>query len=204
SVRENSQDLGSLGGKILRINSDGSIPTDNPYPNSAVYSLGHRNVQGLAWTSDGRMWASEFGQNTWDELNQIQAGKNYGWPVVEGIAQNSSYIDPVIQWPTDIASPSGISAIGTDVYLASLRGSRVWRVDTQKLVQGESTLATDIPEAVSFFADSFGRIRDLHIQADGALLILTNNTDGRGRPGTDDDRLIALENISSHSSKNSR
>ncbi len=93
-----SQDLNSLGGKILRLTLDGRVPADNPFVGSYVYSYGHRNVQGMAWASDGSMYASEFGQNTWDELNQIKAGGNYGWPVVEGKAGNSNYIDPLQQW----------------------------------------------------------------------------------------------------------
>ncbi|GAB3999228.1 hypothetical protein GCM10029992_27410 [Glycomyces albus] len=94
----NAQDLESLAGKILRVNPDGSVPEDNPFEGSPVYSYGHRNVQGLAWGSDGEMYASEFGQDTWDELNHIEAGANYGWPVVEGTGGEPGYTDPLINW----------------------------------------------------------------------------------------------------------
>jgi glucose/arabinose dehydrogenase len=83
-VAENAQDRRSLGGKILRIEPDGSIPPDNPFPGNPVYSYGHRNVEGLAWDSEGQLYASEFGVSTWDEVNRIEAGENYGWPAVEG------------------------------------------------------------------------------------------------------------------------
>jgi len=105
---ENSQDRGSLGGKILRIEPDGSVPSDNPFPNNPVYSYGHRNVEGLAWDAEGQLYASEFGQNTWDEVNRIEAGENYGWPEVEGKGgEDEGYVDPITVWPTSAASPSG-------------------------------------------------------------------------------------------------
>src|SRR5690606_18897085 len=106
---QQAQDLQQLGGKILRMAPDGSVPGDNPFENSHVYSSGHRNVQGLAWSDDGTMYASEFGQNTFDELNIIEAGGNYGWPETEGKSGgNRSYIDPIAQWSPSEASPSGI------------------------------------------------------------------------------------------------
>ncbi|WP_258067132.1 sorbosone dehydrogenase family protein [Arthrobacter sp. GMC3] len=120
----NAQNPASLGGKILRTTRDGGIPSGNPFPNSPVWSLGHRNVQGIAWDAQGRMWASEFGQNTWDELNQIRAGNNYGWPVVEGMGSDSRFTNPVLQWPTSEASPSGIAIAGTTLYMAALRRER--------------------------------------------------------------------------------
>ncbi|HET6920430.1 MAG TPA: PQQ-dependent sugar dehydrogenase, partial [Jiangellaceae bacterium] len=95
-----AQDLESLGGKILRLNPDGTVPADNPFDDSPVFSYGHRNVQGLAFDDDGNLWASEFGQNTWDELNLIQAGENYGWPLVEGIGNDDRFVDPLAQWST--------------------------------------------------------------------------------------------------------
>ncbi len=106
--RDSSQDVASLSGKILRMNIDGSVPADNPFPDSLVYSLGHRNPQGIAWDGDGQLWAAEFGQNTWDELNIIRPGANYGWPVVEGAADEPGFVNPVYQWATDDASPSGL------------------------------------------------------------------------------------------------
>ena len=93
-----------------------------------MWSYGHRNVQGLAFDATGQLWASEFGQNTWDELNRIEKGGNYGWPVVEGAPADAGYVDPVRQWHTDDASPSGIAIAGNAVYMAALRGERLWQI----------------------------------------------------------------------------
>ncbi|QPZ39105.1 PQQ-dependent sugar dehydrogenase [Paramicrobacterium chengjingii] len=177
-----AQDVDSLAGKILRITPDGSVPDDNPFEGSRVYSLGHRNPQGLAWTDDGRMWASEFGQNTWDELNLIEPGANYGWPIVEGMADDDAFTDPVLQWTTDEASPSGLTAIGDTLYMAGLGGERLWVITDPA---GEA-------HAASYLNGELGRIRDVVATASGSLWLITNNTDGRGNPDPDDDRLITL------------
>ncbi|GAB2523602.1 PQQ-dependent sugar dehydrogenase [Paramicrobacterium agarici] len=179
---ENAQDVDSLAGKILRMTPDGGVPDDNPIDGSLVYSLGHRNPQGLAWTDDGTLWASEFGQNTWDELNAIEPGANYGWPTVEGIADDDRFVDPVLQWSTAEASPSGLAAIGDTLYMAGLGGERLWVIATE----------SDAPTASAFFVGEFGRVRDAVATASGSLWLLTNNTDGRGNPGADDDRLIEV------------
>ena len=102
-------------------------PSDNPFPDSYVWSLGHRNVQGLAFDTQGRLGASEFGQNTFDELNLIEPGANYGWPEIEGAGGAPRYVDPIATWSTDEASPSGVAVYGDAVYMASLRGQRLWR-----------------------------------------------------------------------------
>src|SRR5690606_26644823 len=120
--RNLAQRMDSLGGKILRIEPDGGIPADNPFPGSPIYSLGHRNPQGLAWDADGQLWASEFGQNRWDELNQIVPGGNYGWPEVEGQEAAPDFIEPVRQWRTNEASPSGLAFIDGTWFMAALRG----------------------------------------------------------------------------------
>lgn len=177
-----AQDPDSLGGKILRIAPDGSVPGDNPTPGSPVYTLGHRNPQGIAWTEDGRMWASEFGQDTWDELNEIVAGSNYGWPVVEGIGGDARYVDPIVQWATDDASPSGLAAIGDTLFVAALKGERIWSVDVADGVGA--------PEA--WFTGQYGRIRDVAAGPHGTLRFVTNNTDGRGDPADGDDRLYQV------------
>jgi glucose/arabinose dehydrogenase len=185
-VTGNSQDLASLGGKILRVDATGAIPADNPFPGSPVYSYGHRNPQGIAWDRDGRLWASEFGQNTWDELNLIEPGVNYGWPAVEGIGDNPDFRNPVYQWSTSEASPSGLHWSRDTLFMAALRGERLWTI-------------TATPESVGvedWFAGQFGRLRDVIDGPNGTLWILTNNT---GRTPRDEDdkilevRLAALE-----------
>jgi glucose/arabinose dehydrogenase len=182
-LRDAAQDADAWGGKILRITPEGDPAPGNPFGN-AVWTLGHRNVQGIAWTPDGRMWASEFGQDTWDELNEIVGGANYGWPVVEGEGGGGAYADPVIAWPTSEASPSGIAAVGSTVFVAGLRGERLWAVE----VSGTSAAQ---PRAEPVL-EGQGRLRDVVVAPDGALWVLTNNTDGRGSPRAEDDVLIRL------------
>ncbi|WP_281533907.1 PQQ-dependent sugar dehydrogenase [Cryobacterium breve] len=174
-----AQDLGSLGGKILRMTPTGTVPPDNPF-GTLVYSYGHRNPQGIAWDSRGRLWASEFGQSTWDELNLITPGADYGWPEAEGIAHDSRYTDPVVQWRTSEASPSGLAIVGDTLFVAALRGERLWRVDSSTGV------------ATAWFVNTFGRLRDVVAGPDGTLWFVTNNTDGRGTPAPGDDRLYSV------------
>jgi glucose/arabinose dehydrogenase len=179
-----AQDRQSLGGKVLRIDQDGQVPPGNPFDDSPVWSLGHRNVQGLAWDSAGRMYASEFGQDTWDELNRIEPGKNYGWPVVEGKGDREGYVDPLVQWPTSDASPSGI-AIGPDhaVYLAALRGESLWRVPLDD--QG----GAGKPERL--LHGTYGRLRTVVTAPDDRLWLVTSNT-FRGTPRPGDDQVLIL------------
>jgi glucose/arabinose dehydrogenase len=179
-----AQDMSSLGGKILRMTPDGQVPQDNPVSGSLVYSPGHRNVQGLAWDAQGRLWASEFGQDTWDELNLIEPGKNYGWPVVEGIAHRAGYVDPVAQWHTDEASPSGIAYAAGSIWMASLKGQRLWRIPL------DGTKAAAAPQA--FFTGTYGRLRTVVAVDDHTILLSTSNTDGRGTPHPGDDRILQL------------
>ncbi|MFK3679075.1 PQQ-dependent sugar dehydrogenase [Microbacterium sp. NPDC090218] len=179
--RESAQDLESLSGKILRLTPVGDVPADNPFEGSPVYSLGHRNPQGLAWSSDGVLYASEFGQDTWDELNVIEAGGNYGWPVVEGIADRDDFIDPVQQWAPDAASPSGIAIAGGAVFVANLRGERLREVPLN-----------DLSASAEYYVSEYGRLRDVVVAPDGALWMLTNNTDGRGDPEEGDDRILRV------------
>jgi glucose/arabinose dehydrogenase len=178
-----AQDGNSLNGKILRLSPDGSVPSDNPFPGSPVYTLGHRNPQGLAWDANGQLWASEFGQNTWDELNRIVPGKDYGWPVVEGIAHDRRFVDPVAQWSTDEASPSGLAYAGGAFWMAGLGGQRLWRITIS---------ASGHASTRALFAGNagYGRLRDVAAAPGGGLLVLTDNTDGRGTPRDGDDRLL--------------
>ena len=175
---DRAQDVTSLGGKILRIHPNGSIPADNPFQGSPVYSLGHRNPQGIAWDDEGNLFAAEFGQNTWDEFNAIEAGGNYGWPVVEGRGDNPDYIDPLLQWSTDEASPSGLTYIDHTFFLAALRGESVWAIYVR---DGEAS-------AQRWFPGEHGRIRDVAPSPAGKLWLITSNTDGNGdqRDGADE------------------
>ncbi|QMU96699.1 PQQ-dependent sugar dehydrogenase [Microbacterium esteraromaticum] len=179
--RDRARDRDFLGGKILRVTPEGEPARGNPF-GSPVYSIGHRNVQGLAWTDDGTLWASEFGQNTWDELNRIEAGGDYGWPDHEGFARVDDAIDPVAVWTPDEASPSGIAVIDDVVYVAGLRGQRLWLYDT----------AAPSIEPWPVYTGEFGRLRDVIAGPDDTFWVLTNNTDGRGSPGAGDDRLLQL------------
>jgi len=181
--RDEAQDPASLAGKILRLTPDGEAAPGNPFGTPA-WSIGHRNPQGLAWDATGRLWAAEFGQNTWDELNRIERGANYGWPVVEGLAGDPRFTDPVVQWPTSEASPSGLAVVGDTLALAALRGERVW---TAYPATGDAP-----PTVQPWFVGEFGRIRDVAPGPDGELWFVTNNTDGRGTPAEGDDRLLAV------------
>ncbi|MCB5166642.1 PQQ-dependent sugar dehydrogenase [Streptomyces bambusae] len=182
--RSLSQDRKSLGGKILRMTPDGEPVHGNPEADSVVYSYGHRNVQGLAWDAEKRLWAAEFGQNTWDELNRIEPGGNYGWPVAEGKAGKAGFRDPVAQWRTEEASPSGIAFAAGSVWMAGLRGERLWRIPL------DGTRPAADPEA--FLTEKYGRLRTVVAVAPGRLLLLTSETDGRGTPTPADDRLLAV------------
>ncbi|MFI1619372.1 PQQ-dependent sugar dehydrogenase [Streptomyces lydicus] len=184
-----AQDKASLGGKILRMTPDGEPAHGNPAADSVVYDYGHRNVQGLAWDSDHRLWASEFGQDTWDELNLIEPGRNYGWPEVEGKAKGrqtgAGFTDPVEVWKTKDASPSGIAYAKGSIWMASLRGERLWRI----ALNGTKPVAA--PEA--FLKGTYGRLRTVVATDDGGLWLVTSNTDGRGTPHKGDDRILRLK-----------
>ncbi|MFP3396120.1 PQQ-dependent sugar dehydrogenase [Brevibacterium sp. SIMBA_078] len=185
--RDSAQEETALSGKILRMTPDGDIPADNPFGDSLVFSMGHRNPQGIGWDDEGTMYASEFGQDTWDELNVIEAGGNYGWPEVEGIVEgddgstggDGDFIDPVQQWSPDEASPSGLAVTDDSILIAGLRGERLHQVPLD-----------DLSASNELWTSEHGRLRDVVEAPDGSLLMLTNNTDGRGEPGPDDDRLL--------------
>ena len=192
----NSQDRNSLGGKILRLRPDGRVPEDNPFPNSPVYSYGHRNVEGLAWDAEGRLYASEFGQDAFDEVNLIRPGDNYGWPEFEGDggeeAEAAGYVNPVTTWSTSEASPSGAEILKNgvipqwegDLFVAALRGERLWRLE----------LGPDgnVIRRHQLLRDEVGRIRNVVQAPDGSLWVTTSNRDGRGMPDAWDDRIIRL------------
>lgn len=178
--RDRAQDRAFLGGKILRLTPEGRPAPGNPFGDSPVYSYGHRNVQGLAWNSAGQLYASEFGQNQYDELNRIEPGNNYGWPVVEGPSEDRRFTAPIATWATNEASPSGLAVLGDRVYMACLRGQRLYRI----AFDGSS------PEAL--LVGDYGRLRHVAAAPDGTLWVLTSNRDGRGRPTSSDDRILRL------------
>ncbi|MGW7050962.1 PQQ-dependent sugar dehydrogenase [Streptomyces sp. NPDC054887] len=180
-----AQDKKSLGGKILRMTPDGEPVHGNPEADSVVYSYGHRNVQGLAWDSQKRLWAAEFGQNTWDELNLIRPGRNYGWPEVEGKGDQEGYVDPVAEWKTSEASPSGIAYAAGSIWMAGLRGERLWRIP----LDGTEPVAG--PEA--FLAEKYGRLRTVVAAGGDKLWLVTSETDTRGTPEAGDDRILNVE-----------
>ncbi|NGN64026.1 PQQ-dependent sugar dehydrogenase [Streptomyces sp. A7024] len=180
-----AQDKDKPNGKILRMTPDGKPAKGNPKADSVVYSYGHRNVQGLAWDGEKRLWASEFGQDTWDELNHIQPGKNYGWPVVEGKSEDKRYTNPLEQWSTADASPSGLAYSKGSLWMAGLRGTRLWRVPL------DGTKAVAEPQA--FLEREYGRLRTVVALENGDLLVTTSNTDGRGDVRDGDDRILRLK-----------
>nr|WP_246469866.1 PQQ-dependent sugar dehydrogenase [Streptomyces olivoverticillatus] len=180
-----SEDKSSLGGKILRMTPDGRPAPGNPEAGSVIYTFGHRNVQGLAWDTDKRLWASEFGQDTWDEINLIEPGHDYGWPVVEGKAGRPGYTDPVEQWRPADASPSGLAYAKGSLWMAGLRGRRLWRIP---VAGGKPAGAPQ-----DFLHSRYGRLRSVLATDDGGLWLTTSNTDGRGEPSRDDDRLLLLK-----------
>ncbi len=179
-----AQDKKSLGGKILRLTPEGEPAAGNPFPDSAVYSYGHRNVQGLAWDSRQRLFAAEFGQDTWDELNAIVPGADYGWPTAEGRSEDTKFRNPTAQWHTDDASPSGIAYAEGSIWMAGLKGQRLWRVPLK------GTAASADPQA--FLEGDYGRLRTVVSAGGDKLWVTTSNTDGRGDPKKGDDRILEL------------
>ncbi|HET9945112.1 MAG TPA: PQQ-dependent sugar dehydrogenase, partial [Actinomycetes bacterium] len=133
--------------------------------------------------SRGRLWAAEFGQNTWDELNRIEPGENYGWPVVEGRSSDERFVNPVRQWRTSEASPSGIAVAEDSVFMAALGGTRLWQVPIPDGRAGR-------PAAL--MRQRYGRLRTVVAAPDGSLWVTTSNRDGRGAPREGDDRIVRL------------
>jgi glucose/arabinose dehydrogenase len=181
-----AQDRGSLNGKILRMNPDGSVPSGNPFGNSLVWSLGHRNVQGLAWDRSGRLWATEFGQNTTDEVNLIRPGRNYGWPEVEGRGNTDGgkFTNPVVTWsPTSTSSPSGDAIVGSRLYVAALQCGCLWQIRLDGISAGKPR---------KLLSGRYGRLRTVVRAPDGSLWVSTSNRDGRGDPKKGDDRIVRV------------
>lgn len=187
-----AQQLDNLGGKILRLELDGSIPHDNPFEQSAVYSWGHRNPQGLAWHLDtDELYSSEHGQTAHDEINIIKPGHNYGWPVIEGDQHAEGMEAPILHSGTDTWAPSGATFIAqgpwqNDLLVTNLRGEQLLRIVFDP---DDPTL---VSELIPLYKGEYGRIRDVYESADGTIYFLTNNRDGRGNPRANDDRIMML------------
>jgi glucose/arabinose dehydrogenase len=176
---EVAQDLKSFAGKILRLNLNGSVPSDNPFKGSYVYSYGHRNPQGLAWSRAGTLYESEHGPSAHDEINVIKAGQNYGWPVIIGDEKKAGMAIPLFQSGKDTWAPSGMAYYEGKLYVATLRGNSLREFDPEKLTT--RTLVSGL-----------GRIRDVLIDGE-YLYFVTNNTDGRGTPNEKDDKLYRIK-----------
>lgn len=180
-----AQDISYLGGKILRVNDDGSMPSDNPFSDSPIYSYGHRNPQGLAWDSHGKLWATEHGRSIplsgYDELNQIEAGKNYGWPIIQGSETKAGMMSPVINSGANTTwAPAGMLHYEGRLFFTGLRGEALYEFDpvTNRLT--------------SHLFREFGRLRAVVLGPDGWFYISTSNTDGRGKPHPEDDIIIKI------------
>lgn len=183
-----AQDINSLAGKILRVKEDGSIPPDNPFGNK-VYSYGHRNPQGLAWDSKGRLWATEHGpsgaQSGFDELNRIEKGANYGWPIIKGDEEEDGMRTPVVHsGPHDTWAPAGAVYVGTSVFFTGLRGQSIYEVEINE--------DGSVMRMTAHLRKDFGRLRALVEGPDGYLYVTTSNTDGRGVPQVGDDKIIRI------------
>ncbi len=180
ALSAHAQDISSLAGKILRINDDGTIPESNPFPNSAVYSYGHRNPQGLAWDSKGNLWATEHGASAGDEVNFILKGKNYGWPTIRGVQKSAGMESPVLESGSSTWAPAGAAVLNSSLFFTGLRGQALYEIDIKT-----RSLKTH-------FKGQFGRIRDVVRGPDNFLYLLTSTRDGRGVPMKGDDQIIRI------------
>jgi glucose/arabinose dehydrogenase len=177
-----SQKKGSLGGKILRVDKEGRAVDGNPFGNR-TWSDGHRNVEGLAFDADGRLWASEFGDQRFDELNLIEKGGNYGWPTVEGKSDDDRFVQPKVTWSTSDCSPSGLAITRSTAFVAALQGECLWAAPLD---------GTDTGKPRALFRGTYGRIRTVVVAPDESLWVTTSNTDGRGDSRDGDDRILRV------------
>ena len=184
-VPELAQRLESLAGKILRVNADGSVPADNPFAGSPVYSLGHRNPQGLAWDREGRLIATEHGPTGRDKINLIRPGANYGWPRVRGKAGDARYVDPLIESGDDTWAPSGIAILDDELFVAGLRSQQLLRMSLGRDLE--------VTRTTSLLEQTYGRLRDVVVGPEGALYVTTSNRDRTTTDiDDDDDRILKV------------
>ncbi|MFD6952090.1 glucose sorbosone dehydrogenase [Nocardiopsis sp. TSRI0078] len=178
-----AQNTDSLAGKILRVTPEGEPAPGNPFDNR-VYSYGHRNVQGLAWDEEGNLYATEFGADKLDEVNLVEAGNNYGWPEVEGPGGGDEYVDPLVTWSPEEASPSGAAIAGGSLWVAALRGERLWEVPLTE---------DGLGEPVAHYQEEYGRLRTVATApGDDGLWLTTSNRDALGNPVAEDDRVLRV------------
>ena len=159
-----------------------TLAPGNPFGNR-TWSYGHRNIEGFAFDADGRLWACEFGENRFDELNLVEKGKNYGWPKFEGKSDDDAYVTPKVTWPTSECSPSGMAITRSTAFVAALQGECVYAVPLD---------GTDAGEPRALFQGKYGRIRTVEVAPDDSLWVTTSNTDGRGDPAKNDDRILRV------------
>jgi glucose/arabinose dehydrogenase len=176
-----AQDRNSLNGKILRVTKTGAAAPGNPF-GTRVYSLGHRNPQGLAWDSAGRLWSSELGNSSLDELNLIRPGANYGWPQCEGNCSVTGMTNPKQTWSTASASPSGLAYANGALFMAGLRGARLWRI----VLNGEN-----VSSVTSHYNGTYGRLRVVvKVPGENAIWFGTTNADNNGGQPDGADRFL--------------
>lgn len=202
---DNAAKTTSLAGKILRYTPEGGIPRDNPFPDSPVFALGVRNVQGLAWDGNGQLFVTDHGPSGFpderfrrnhDELNAVSRGRNYGWPAEAGFSDNRSYISPLTDWSPAIA-PAGVAiykgahqAWRGSAFAAGLRGRQLRRIQLEadrRVASGWRAVQEEV-----LFEDQLGRLRAVAMGPDGYIYFTTSNWDGRGSPGKQDDRILRL------------
>ena len=180
------QDLNSLSGKILRLNDDGTIPNDNPFTDSPIYSFGHRNPQGMTWDDDGNLFVAEFGPEKNDEINLIQSGKNYGWPEQQ-CSSDENFENAILCYDPSI-EPGGILFYSGDLLdfespfiMASMRAANLYQLDFEEGLSSQKSILSGV-----------GRVRDVVQGPDGSLYVITSNTDGKGFPDSMDDKLLRI------------
>ncbi len=203
-----SQVVGDLGGKILRMTTNGKPPPGNPFRGSVVWSYGHRNPEGIAWDASGRMFSAEIGEAVWDELNLIRPGRNYGWPKVQGMGTLPGMTNPIAVWRPEVGVTNGIAIVGHTAIVTCLRGQRIYLVGlggsiniaSDRIVNsgsGEASLrwrpgAGVIGRPVDALTGKYGRIRAAIKAPDGSVWLTTSNRDERNEPVPSDDRIIRV------------